>query len=248
MIVERDVARGVHRVSDDFVNWYLVTDGDAVTVVDAGLPRSWASLEAALTTIGRRLSDVEALVLTHAHFDHVGFAQRLGSARGLTPFLHPLDAPIARRPLIYPFERPALLYALRPGVARILGQLVAGGALRTPGVEATTPLSDGEVLDVPGRPVAVATPGHTPGHTAFHLPDRGAVIVGDAIVTLDPYTGRRGPRAVAKAATADSVDMWRSMTKLAALPDAQVVLAGHGPAWTGGIADAVERARAAGQA
>lgn len=48
-----------------------------------------------------------------------------------------------------------------------------------------------------GRPTVIATPGHTYGHVALHLPDRDAVISGDALVTLAPYTALTGPRVVA---------------------------------------------------
>jgi len=106
--------------------------------------------------------------------------------------------------------------------------------------------SDG-VLPVPGSPRVVFTPGHTLGHCALHLPDRDAVIAGDAIVTLDPYTARRGPRLVARAATVDSE---RNTATLDALlvTRARTVLVGHGEPWTEGVESAVARAREAGAA
>jgi glyoxylase-like metal-dependent hydrolase (beta-lactamase superfamily II) len=70
------IAQGVHRIEDAHVNWYLVEDGDALTVVDTGLPRSWGSLQAALHRLGRTAGEIDAVVLTHGHFDHVGFADR----------------------------------------------------------------------------------------------------------------------------------------------------------------------------
>jgi glyoxylase-like metal-dependent hydrolase (beta-lactamase superfamily II) len=81
----------------------------------------------------------------------------------------------------------------------------------------------------------------------LHLRDRGALFAGDAIVTLDPYTARRGPRLVARAATADSE---RNLDSLDALVEtgAQTVLTGHGEPWTDGIAAAVAEARRAGVA
>ena len=93
----------------------------------------------------------------------------------------------------------------------------------------------------------VPTPGHTLGHCALHFRERDAVIAGDAIVTLDPYTGRTGPRIVARAATADSE---RALATLDALAEtgARTVLVGHGEPWLGGAEAAVERARAAGVA
>ncbi|RII88586.1 MBL fold metallo-hydrolase, partial [Clavibacter michiganensis] len=120
----------------------------------------------------------------------------------------------------------------------------AAGALRVEGVEATADIAAGP-LDVPGRPVAIPTPGHTDGHVALHLPDRDALITGDALVTLDPYTGRTGCRIVAGAATADSA---RALRSLAALEesDARIVLPGHGAAWTNRIRAAVAAARAVG--
>jgi glyoxylase-like metal-dependent hydrolase (beta-lactamase superfamily II) len=100
-------------------------------------------------------------------------------------------------------------------------------------------------LDVPGRPRVLFTPGHTLGHCALHFPDRDAVIAGDAIVMLDPYTAEAGPKIVAGAATADSE---RNLASLDAIAEtgATTVLTGHGEPWTGGAAEAVRRARAAG--
>jgi glyoxylase-like metal-dependent hydrolase (beta-lactamase superfamily II) len=73
------------------------------------------------------------------------------------------------------------------------------------------------------------------------------VIAGDAIVMLDPYTAKRGPRLVARAATADSE---RNLRSLDALVDtgARTVLTGHGLPWTGGVEAAVAQAREAGAA
>jgi glyoxylase-like metal-dependent hydrolase (beta-lactamase superfamily II) len=70
-------------------------------------------------------------------------------------------------------------------------------------------------------------------------------VSGDALVTLDPYTGRRGPRLVSGAATADSRQAMASLGRLADTK-AQTVLTGHGEPWTDGIESAVERAREAG--
>jgi glyoxylase-like metal-dependent hydrolase (beta-lactamase superfamily II) len=90
-------------------------------------------------------------------------------------------------------------------------------------------------------------PGHTLGHCALHYPDRDALIAGDAIVMLDPYTARRGPRLVARAAVADVERNLASLDALVAA-GAKTVLTGHGEAWTSGIEGAVAQARAAGSA
>jgi glyoxylase-like metal-dependent hydrolase (beta-lactamase superfamily II) len=45
---------GIHRLEDAYTNWYIVEDGGGLTIVDAGVPTSWDSLQGALTTLGRR--------------------------------------------------------------------------------------------------------------------------------------------------------------------------------------------------
>jgi glyoxylase-like metal-dependent hydrolase (beta-lactamase superfamily II) len=91
----------------------------------------------------------------------------------------------------------------------------------------------------------VRTPGHTDGHIGLHLPDRDAVLTGDALVTLDPYTGRTGPQIVAAAATADPAQALASLDALAAT-GARIVLPGHGAPTRHGIVAAARSARAVG--
>lgn len=66
-------------------------------------------------------------------------------------------------------------------------------------------------------------------------------------MTLDPYTAARGPRLVARAATADSQRNPRSLDALAQT-QARTVLVGHGEPWTEGIESSVAQARQAGAA
>jgi glyoxylase-like metal-dependent hydrolase (beta-lactamase superfamily II) len=80
----------------------------------------------------------------------------------------------------------------------------------------------------------------------LYFPERDAVLVGDALVTFDPYKGQAGPQIVARAATADSRLALASLASLAAT-DAGIVLPGHGEPWTGGIGSAVEGARSRGR-
>jgi glyoxylase-like metal-dependent hydrolase (beta-lactamase superfamily II) len=122
----------------------------------------------------------------------------------------------------------------------------AAGALWVKGTAHATSYATGQTLDVPGRPEVVYTPGHTHGHCSLHFADRGSVIAGDALVTLNPYTGRHGPQIVAGAATADSQQALASLDALAAT-GAATVLTGHGPVWRDGIAAATDRAHQAGR-
>src|SRR3954467_3178435 len=211
--IEPSVAEGILRVPHTYVNWYLLDDADGVTIVDAGLPRHWDLLPKALERIGRRLDDVRALVLTHGPYDHVGFAGR-GPRDLRPPVCPPGGEALSPPPLLFPFERPPFLYAANPGFLKVAARFAANGMFWTKGVEEVTEYGDGEELPVPGRPRAVATPGHTPGHTALHLPERDTIITGDALVTFDPYTTLTGPRLVAKAALADSAQNLATLDRI----------------------------------
>jgi glyoxylase-like metal-dependent hydrolase (beta-lactamase superfamily II) len=100
-MLEQNVAEGIHRVEDAYVNWYLVEDDGGLTIVDAGVPPSWSSLTEALAAIGRRPAEVKALVLTHAHFDHIGFAERARRKLGIPVYVHENDVPLTRQPRQY---------------------------------------------------------------------------------------------------------------------------------------------------
>jgi glyoxylase-like metal-dependent hydrolase (beta-lactamase superfamily II) len=246
-MLHAEVVPGVHRISDCYTNWYLVEEDGRLTVVDAGVPSSWDSLQEALPRIGRQASDIEAVVLTHAHFDHVGFAERARSELGVPVYVHENDVPLTRHPWRYDHERRrAYYFATQVKALPIVAELLRHRAFWPAPVKAVVRFEDG-TLPVPGAPRVVRTPGHTLGHCALHLPDRDAVIAGDAIVTLDPYTARTGPRLVARAATVDSE---RNLASLAALEatGARTVLTGHGEPWTNGVETAVAAARSAGAA
>jgi glyoxylase-like metal-dependent hydrolase (beta-lactamase superfamily II) len=245
-MLQLSVAEGVHRVEDAFTNWYVVEDGDTLTVIDTGHPRSWSSLQELLSRIGKTPAAIEAVVLTHAHFDHMGFAERARRELGVPVYAHEREVPITRHPLRYDHERSRIPYMLRhPGFDRAFFAMAAMGALWVKGLGQTLTYGEGEQLDVPGRPRVIFTPGHTHGHCALLLEDRGVLIAGDALVTYNPYTASAGAQIVSGAATANSEQALRSLDALAPL-DAAVVLTGHGDPWTEGPAAAVERARAAG--
>jgi glyoxylase-like metal-dependent hydrolase (beta-lactamase superfamily II) len=154
--------------------------------------------------------------------------------------------PVTRHPWRYDHERSRVPYMLRhPGFDRAFVAMAAMGALFVRRLQTVQSYADGAQLDVPGRPRVVYSPGHTHGHCALHLPDRGVLLAGDAVVTYNPYTASSGPQIVSGAATADSGRALASLAALAAT-GAQTVLTGHGDPWTAGIASAVDRARAAG--
>ena len=241
-MIVREVADGIVLMSHAHVNCYLVEGHDGVTLVDAGLPSMWTTLLGALRHRGWGPGDVKALVLTHGHFDHVGFARRAHREWGVPVLVHAADQQLAAHPYRYTPQRNRFLYPLtHPGSLPVLARMAAAGALGVKGLKAVTTLKPGRILPTPGNLTAVHTPGHTDGHCILYLPDRDTVLSGDALVTLDPYTGRKGPQIVASAATKDTRQALESLEAIAATR-ATTLLPGHGMPWTGGAQAAVERA------
>lgn len=106
------------------------------------------------------------------------------------------------------------------------------GATQHVAVPSARAFPGGGPLDVPGRPVPVPTPGHTSGHTAFHLPDAGVLVTGDALVTGHPTSPWHGPQRLDDVFHHDPAEAARAADLLAAFP-ADVLLPGHGPAARG---------------
>jgi glyoxylase-like metal-dependent hydrolase (beta-lactamase superfamily II) len=237
---------GVHRLGDPVVNFWLVAEGTQLTLIDTGLPRHWHQLCAALDAIGRSVSDIAAVLITHAHADHLGLASRLQQVNGADVWIHRADADLAAQPLkVRKFarsQRPLLPYLLRrpAGLAAPM-HLLRMGAAATRSVTGARHFTDKEQLDVPGRLIAVHIPGHTPGSTAFLLPNGAAAFTGDALVTHDSVTGQLGPCVICLGFTHDGASAIQSLRRLAAL-DAETVLPGHGEPWREGLASAAHTA------
>jgi glyoxylase-like metal-dependent hydrolase (beta-lactamase superfamily II) len=235
-----EIARGVYRVGSDVVNSYLVVDGDDVTVIDAGLPGYWRLLERELSSIGKTLDNVRALVLTHGDSDHIGFAGRLYQEKDIAAYLHEADADRARLTVKKPNSGwgPVKIGPL----SGFLWYSARRGGLRPRPANGLQPVSPGEILDVPGAPRIIHTPGHTPGSVCVHVTAVDALFVGDAMTTRNVLTGVTGPKPAPF--TLEPKQAVESLSRIEDI-DATWVLPGHGPAWDGGVPKAVQLIREA---
>ena len=234
------VAEGVEQFTDqDLVNWFLIETDEGPVAVDAGLPTAWKQIR-------DRAKDLRAIVLTHGHIDHLGFAPMAQREHGTPVYVPEKDVGLAKNPFYYAkSERLPLLYLHLAPTRRVYwrGSKAVGFFGKT--VKDPTPYTEASALPAGLRPIFV--PGHTKGHMALHLPDRDLLFVGDAIVTWDPYTDRRGPRLVARAATWNSQANLESLDRIAAT-GAGTLVTGHGEPWRDGAESAAAAAREAGAA
>lgn len=228
----------LRRIGNDIVAAYLVVADDGITIIDAGLPGHWRDLTRELREIGRTADDIRGVVLTHGDGDHIGFAERLRRDHGVPVYVHEADAERARtgeKP-----KTPAGPMRLGPTL-RFFAYALRKRAVPTAYVSEVVEVRDGDVLDLPGAPVIVGMPGHSPGSIAVHVPLADAVFVGDALTTRHVLTGREGlqpaPFTDAPAEASASLD------RLAGL-EASWVLPGHGAPWRGSSADVAAAVRA----
>lgn len=169
------LAPGIHRIptAGDFINSYVVEHDDGtVTLIDCGIKRAPAKIVAALAALGKHPADVREIVLTHAHGDHAGGADRLVRETGVPGVaVHEDDAPYVRAGQAPPRDATIRLGAL-------FSRLPGGGFAPTPVSHA---LHDGQVLHAGGGLRVMHTPGHSPGHISLLHEPTGVLITGDAI-------------------------------------------------------------------
>jgi glyoxylase-like metal-dependent hydrolase (beta-lactamase superfamily II) len=222
------------------VNCYLVED-EPLTLVDTG-PNSGTSLtalEAALAEHGRRVEDLERIVITHQHIDHFGLVAILADRSGAEVCALDRLAPWLARFGQAMEEDDAFAEAimLRHGIPQdmvmvlraVTRQFRAWGASAT----VTTSLADGELLAFAGRQWRVHhRPGHSPSDTVFHDERSGELVAGDHLIKhissnpliSRPLEGDDRERPKALVTYIASMKATRAM-------EVSLVLPGHGEAF-----------------
>jgi len=236
------IVEGVHRLGTELVNYYLVEEDGRCTLVDAALAGYYDKLVEALRAQGKGVEAIDAVVLTHAHVDHVGVAERVRTEAGARVHVHEQDAEMARTAKTGKRDGSMLPHLVRPTALKLMAHMMANGAARPTKIAEVQTFSDGDVLDVPGRPRVIATPGHTDGHCALLFEQHGVLFTGDAMCSRNPLTGREGPQVMPSAFNASTQRAQESLERLTGVA-ASHLLFGHGDPWTDGAAAAVERAR-----
>ncbi len=172
------------------VNCYLIDD-DPLTLVDTG-PNSGKALdclERALAEHGRRIEDLERIVITHQHLDHLGLVDVLARRSGaevcaldrLAPLIEDFGAEAERD------DELAEALMLRHGITRdvVTALRAVSRSFRGWGGSTTVTrrLADGEALEFAGRTLeALHRPGHSPSDTVFLDPADGTLLAGDHLL------------------------------------------------------------------
>ncbi|MCU1476780.1 MAG: fold metallo-hydrolase [Subtercola sp.] len=222
-----------------FVLCYLIEDSaGGVHVVDPGWDSDsyWSAFERALRRIGKTVSDVASVIVTHLHSDHLGMAERLVRASGASIVLHRAEQSAVDQLLL---ER-----AGDPERSRIREQLALWGvpSVRSDELVAATMLNytvsaisadvlldDGDILPIAGRSMStIWAPGHTKGSICLVEPDERLILTGDHVLpTVHPGIGLGG-----RGDSNPLRDYLHSLDVVSSYDDHHV-LPGHGYRFTG---------------
>ena len=231
------------------VNCYLLED-DPLTLIDAG-PNSGKALdelEQQLEALGHRIEDLELVILTHQHIDHLGLVDIVARRSG---------AEVAAIDVVVPFvgrfgedseleDEQAAELMLAHGIPEDMVGVLAtvSRSFRAWGskVTVTRPLRDGETLKLAGRSLEVQLrPGHSPSDTCFWDAERGILIAADHLIkhiSSNPLISRAldgsGERRQALVEYIESLKLTRELP-------AEIILAGHGEPVTDHVALIDER-------
>lgn len=182
-------------------NCYLLTasTGPAAVAIDPG-----GDVAPLLARLRQRARTLTHILLTHAHFDHIGGVAALVAATGAALAVHAEDVPLLRRrggALEWGFEVPAC-------------------------PEPSLLVQPGQRLDLEVASLqALFVPGHTPGHLAFYCAEAQSVFTGDVL-----FQGSIGRTDLPGG---NAAQLLRSIREnLFTLPDETVVYPGHGPSTT----------------
>ena len=234
-------AAGIHRLAIPTpfavgrVNVYLIED-EPLTLVDAG-PNSGTSfdeLQRGIAGLGHALEDIELVIVTHQHIDHLGLVSLVASHSGAE--VAAIDAAV---PFMENFADEAQAdddfardIMLRNGIPEdVVSALQSvSRAFRAWGarVQVTRPLRDGEAVELRDRTLHVHhRPGHSPTDTVFHDRERRILIAADHLLghissnplITRPREGTERPQALVHYLA--SLAATREM-------DVDLVLPGHG--------------------
>jgi glyoxylase-like metal-dependent hydrolase (beta-lactamase superfamily II) len=192
---------------------YVWRDDDTVTLIDTGEAGAAPTIAAALRELGSAPSDVGRVVLTDFHDDHAGAAAQIRTWGDVEVVAHAADAPVLRGDQAGPLPN-------LTDFERALQEQVATGLQPAPAVDVDVEVRDGDVVPFGGGAHIVATPGHTDGSIAVHLPAHGVLLTGDV-------AAEHAGEVILGVFNLDRNDTARSFHRLAEL-DADVVAFGHG--------------------
>ena len=212
---------GVHQITTRAVNMILVVE-DRLTLIDTGFRRSPSQIAKYIGRLGRSMEELELIIITHNHIDHVGGLAELRRIAPVQVAAGMADLSESEQGL------PCRQYMLK--LMRLPPISFFSPLVYVKPREVDIPLVGDEVLHPLGGLRVIATPGHTPGSISLYSAAKKLLIVGDALNNRG-----REPRLPPKDLTTSLPQAIDSVKRLAQL-DFDTICFGHGRPLVGGAA------------
>ncbi|API92896.1 MBL fold metallo-hydrolase [Virgibacillus pantothenticus] len=228
------VKSDVYYYTDQMVNIGFIgypEKGDWV-LVDAGLPHAAPEIKSVVVDRFGKGSKPAAILLTHAHFDHVGGLADLIEEWDVPIYAHPKELPYVRGEKSYPKPDSSVEGGLLAKIADLYPNepIDLGNAVQALPEDHQVPHLDGWKW--------IHTPGHTPGHVSFYRESDRLLFSGDAFITVRQDSFYRVLMQSAEVNgppryfTTNWDEAYESVRKLAKL-EPRVVVSGHGVSMKG---------------
>lgn len=223
-----------------YVNWYLLRSSDGVVVIDAGFPGYLSQFEQVLEEHQIDPKELKAVLLTHAHNDHIGCAEAIRQRFQVPVFLHEADQSLALKIA----HLPPLWFVKNcwrlPVLKSMFHALFGGKTFGTKPLKEVITFADGYELPVPGKPLVIHTPGHTLGESCFYFREAGLLFSGDALVTKNVFTGIEGePQLLHNSINQHPLLAKESIRKLGSMGEI-TLYPGHGLPWKGNLSSVIQ--------
>ena len=214
MAAPTQIVEGLWQINLGAVNAFLLDQGE-LTLIDTGLPKSEDKIVAAIESIGKKVTDLKHIIVTHCHPDHAGSVAALKRMSGARVYMHPTDAAMVRRGECVRPMTPS------PGLLRGLMYRMFIPK-QPPPLEPCAidqEINDGTELPIAGGLKAIHIPGQCAGQVALLWPRRRLLFAADACANMPTF---------GYALCYESLEEGKkSLRKLAAL-DFDVAVFGHG--------------------
>ncbi|WP_052585701.1 MBL fold metallo-hydrolase [Mycobacteroides abscessus] len=197
--------------------------------VEPGYPGDTDAVLASVREIGHQLDDVAAVLLTHAHLDHIGAIPALIDRVGMPVYTGIKEVCHARRDYLQQITPAQMIRQLSTSRGRrwVAQTLVAVRGRVKMAVPSATAGEESVLAALPGALTAIPTPGHTDGHTAYLMASEAVLFSGDALITGHPLSRRTGPQLLPAAFNHDQARTHDSARQLTALA-VRTLVPGHG--------------------
>jgi glyoxylase-like metal-dependent hydrolase (beta-lactamase superfamily II) len=160
-------------------NVYLLASEAGLTLIDSGNPGGTKNIVDQIEA-QYILSDLHAIVVTHAHSDHTGCVADLARRSGARVLAHRDDVAYCGRTATLPYKNV---------IQQLLFGLTERVIFRFEPFKVDRPLQDGDVVETLGGLQVVHVPGHTPGSIALYQPERKILFCGDIFFHINPRKG-----------------------------------------------------------